>query len=129
MWKPQPHWPIADWLGIVHRARAPRGGQIPIPALEILQFIYNSHNLGAKTVIPRVETPRTVWKPQSHCPIADWLGIVHRASSPRGGQIPIPALKILPDIFKTNYPGRKTVIPRVDTVPQGVETPTSLAGW
>ena len=56
VWKPQPHGPVADWLGIVQKASAPRGGYFPIPGLEVLQYLYNSDNLGTKTVIPRVET-------------------------------------------------------------------------
>ena len=42
--------------GIVHKASAPRGGYVSIPGLEILQYLYNSDNLGTKAVIPRVET-------------------------------------------------------------------------
>ena len=56
MRKSQPRWPIVHWLGIVYRASALLGGQVPISGLEILLYLYNSDNLGTKTVISRVET-------------------------------------------------------------------------
>ena len=35
--------------------------------------------------------------------------------------------EILPYLYNSNNPGTITDIPRVDTAPQGVETPTQLA--
>ena len=37
--------------------------------------------------------------------------------------------EILPYLYNSNNPGTITDIPRVDTAPQGVETPTQLAGY
>ena len=56
MWKPQPRRPIADWLGLENKPSATQGRNFPIPGSEIPPYIYNSDNLGTKTVIPRVET-------------------------------------------------------------------------
>ena len=36
----------------------------------------------------------------------------------------MPRSEILPYLYNFNKPGTKTVIPRVDTTPLGVETPT-----
>ena len=69
MWKPKPHWPVVDWLEIVHRANAPREGQASITGLEMIPYLYNFDNLGTKAVIPRVETaPHGVETP---VPLAD----------------------------------------------------------
>ena len=35
---------------------------------------------------------------------------------------------MLPCIYNSKNPGAKTKIPRVDTAPQGIETPTELSG-
>ena len=65
---------------------APPGEQnVFISGREIPPHLYNLNNPGTKTVITRVDTaPRGVETPP-HELIADWLGIVHRASAPRGG--------------------------------------------
>ena len=36
---------------------------------------------------------------------------------------------VTPRVCDSNKPGTNTVIPRVDTAPHGVETPTPLADW
>ena len=78
-------------------------------------------------MIPRVLTaPHGVEKPQPHLQIADWLGLENKASATRRRQGPIPGLEIPPYICNSDNPGTKTAIPRVDTAPQGVETPTPL---
>ena len=80
--------------------------------------------------------PRKVWKPQSNWVVADWLGRM-----PAGGEgcpsgqgrgwaahgevkVPSPDKKFFHISTNSNKPGTKTVIPRVDTAPHGVETPT-----
>ena len=80
--KPQPRRPMADWLGLGNKARATRGRQCPIPGSETRPYIYNSDNLGTKAIISRVEPYNTVWKPQSHWPVADWPGIVYIYRTP-----------------------------------------------
>ena len=52
VWKPQPHGPIDDWLGLENKDSATRGRHDPITGSEIPPYIYNSDNLGTKTVIP-----------------------------------------------------------------------------
>ena len=84
--------------------------------------------------------PHKVWKPQLNWLVADWLGLMEpaRGESCLSGQRRGPAAPVedkfpSPDqksfhIYNFNNPGTKTQIPRVDTAPQGVETPTQLAG-
>ena len=86
--------------------------------------------------------PRTLWKSQPHRLIADWLGFVepaHGESFPsgkrRGRTAPGEDRVSSPDqqylrIPTTNSSNlrTKTGIPRVDTTPRGVETPTPLDG-
>ena len=82
VWKPRP--PIADWLGLENNASATRGRQGAIPGSEIPPYIYNSDNLGTKTLIPPVDpAPHGVETPALLA--GRWLGIVHRTSAPRGG--------------------------------------------
>ena len=52
------------------------------------------------------------------------LGLTSRFRRIRGGQRPIPGSETLPNLYSSNQPGAKTVIPQVDTAPTGVETPT-----
>ena len=53
----------------VWRFRGTRGGYDPISGSEIYQYIYNPHQPGTKTAIPRVDaTPRGVETPT---PLAD----------------------------------------------------------
>ena len=69
-WKPQPHWLVADWLGLMEPARCesfPSGqcrgpaapGEDRVSSLDQKSFhisTTNSNNLGTKTGIPRVDT-------------------------------------------------------------------------
>ena len=145
-------WPIADWLGLLeptrgegcpsghHRGHAPPGKD-NIPSLGQHSF----HTSTTRTTRSRKEIsagatpPCRVWKPQSHWPIADWLGLLEPArgegcrsgqrrghaapgenklSSPRQNPIHI---SITPTTREVNGD------PPVDTGPQGVETPVPLA--
>ena len=96
---------------------------------------------GRKCTPPRSIPPRTVWKPQPHWHLADWLGLMEparresclssqrrRPAAPGKDEVPSPDQKILPYLYNANKPGTKTQIPRVDTAPHGVDTPTPLAG-
>ena len=49
-----------------------------------------------------------------------------RPAAPGEDQFLSPDQKILPYLYNSNNPGTKTEISRVDTAPQGVETPTPL---
>ena len=69
VWKPQPHWLIADWLGFV---KPPAPGEYTIPSSEQNAFLTSTTpvNRGRKRLSPRTTPPRTVWKPQlrvHHC--------------------------------------------------------------
>ena len=86
------------------------------------------HDAGEATTAAVGEVATTAAAVGHVATIAYWLEIVHRASAPRGGEVPIPALEILQYISNSNNSGTKTQINRVDTAPQGVETPTQLAG-
>ena len=81
-------------LGIVHKASVPRGREVSIPGLEILEHLYKSDNLRTKAVIPRIQTaphrgrkrrphgsmpPRKVWKTQFNWLVADWLRLMEPA--------------------------------------------------
>ena len=85
----------------------------------------NSHELGTKTVPPRVDTASH--SGSSNWLVADWMGFVEFRRT-RGGQGLITSSKIFPCLYNSKKPGTKTVIPRVDTAPHGVETPIPLAG-
>ena len=79
-------------------------------------------------MIARVKTARMVWKPRPHRPIAYWPGLENRASATRGRQGPIPGSEIPLYMYNSDNLWTKTVIPRVETAPQGVETSAPLAG-
>ena len=70
---------------------------------------------------------RTVWEPQPNWPVTDWLGIVHKASTPQGRQVSTPGLEIVKYFHNSDNLGTNTVIPRVETIPNGVKTPVRLA--
>ena len=58
--------------------------------------------------------------------VAPWHNV---EISPHPGRIGIiSGSEIRPYLYNSNEPGTKTQIPRVDTAPRGVETPTQLAG-
>ena len=80
-------------------------------------------------VVPRVETAlHGVETPTSPAePIADWLGLENKASATRRRQGPIAGSEIPPCIYNSDNLGTKTVIPRVETAPNNVETPVPLA--
>ena len=92
VWKPQPRRPIADRLGLEENVSATRGRQGPIPASEIAPYIYNSDNLGTKTVIPQVETaPHVAEAPSSLAGLSltDW-GSYIKPAHPGEDRFPFP---------------------------------------
>ena len=58
--------------------------------------------------------------------IAGWLGFVEFRRI-WGGEGSIPEPSIIPYMFNSIIPARKTVTPPVDTAQHGVETPSPLA--
>ena len=77
-------------------------------------------------VIPRVETAPHGVETQPRRPIADWLGLENKCNPTRGRQGLIPGSEIPCKIYNPDNLGTKTVIPRGETVPYGVETPVPL---
>ena len=77
--------------------------------------------------------PYTVRKPQPHWMIADWLGLMKPAcgeswpSRQRRGPAAAGEYKV-PSLSNSDKPGTKTVIPRVDTIPNSEKTPTPPGG-
>ena len=90
VWKPQPHWLVADWLGFV---KPPALGEHTIPSSETNAFFISTTpiNRGRKRLFPRKIPPRTTRKAQlgvHHC----WLRFVkpddsssHDAETPTTG--------------------------------------------
>ena len=97
---------------------------------------------GGKRESPGSIPSRRVWKRQPNWLVADWLRLMepapgescpsgqHRGpAAPGGGKFPCPDHKFFHvSTINSNNSGTTTGIPRVDTTPQGVETPTELAG-
>ena len=86
-------------------------------------------NRGQNSRSPGSTLPRTVWKPHPHKLMTDWLRRMEPAAA-GGDKFSSPHLisfHITYQVYNSNNPGMKTYIPRVDTAPQGVETPTLLA--
>lgn len=54
-----PLWLMADWLGLVEQA-APGEDKVPSPDHKPSLNVHFQQP-GVKTVIPRVDTPRTMW--------------------------------------------------------------------
>ena len=152
--KTQPHWLIADWLGLMEPARgesspsgqrrspaAPGEDKFPSPGQKSFRISTTPKRRGRKRRSPRSILPRRVWKPQPHWVIADWLGLMEQSRSEscpsgqrRGPAAPGEYWVLSPDqksfhisITNSNNLRMKTKIPRVDTAPQGVQTPTQLA--
>ena len=100
MWKPQPDWLIADWLGLTEPARGescpsgqrrgpadPREYNISSPDQKYFHISTTPTAWGRKRRCPGSIPPRTVWNPQPHWLIADWQGLMEparRESCPSG---------------------------------------------
>ena len=154
VWKPEPHWLVADWRGLVEPARgerfpsgkrrgsaAPEEDKFPPPDQKSCHVSTTPAKRGRKRRSPRSIPLRTVWKPQPHWPIVDWLGLMESARGEcfpsgqrRGPAAPGEDRVLSPDhksfhisTTNSNKRGTKTEIARVDTASRGVETPTTLA--
>ena len=138
MWKPQPHWLDADWRTLINPARGescPSGqrqgsaapGEDMVSPTDHKSFHISTTptTWGRKRRSPGAIPPRTVWKPQPHRLVTDWLGLIEPArgeSCPSGqrrgrrtreGLGLIPGLEILTYLYNSNNLGTEAEIPRV----------------
>ena len=97
--KRQPHWVIADWLGLLEPARgescllgqrrgpaAPGEDKFPSPGQEIFYIYTTLTTWVQKRRFPWSIPPRWMWNPQPHWVIADWLGLMEPL---RGESLPL----------------------------------------
>ena len=98
VWKPQPHWMVADWLRVMEPARgqsctsgqrqrpaAPGEDKVLSPDEKSLNPCSAPTSWGRKQRSPGSTPPRALWKPQPHWVITYWLGLMVPA---RGGSCP-----------------------------------------
>ena len=119
VWKRQPHWVIADWLGLMEPARgescpsgqrrgpaAPGEYNFQSPGQKPFHISETPTTRGRKRRSPGSIPPRRVQKPQPHWVIADWLGLMKltRGESCPSGQRRSPAA---PGEDKFPSPGQK----------------------
>ena len=96
--EPRPPWVIACWLTLMQSSRGDscllaNVAVPPHPAMRSSHFRNQTRSIplplrqpGDRNGDPRGRTPRsTVWKSHRNWPFANWLAIVHRASTPRRG--------------------------------------------
>ena len=94
VWKPQPHWVIADWLGFPEPARGescPSGqrrgpaalgeDKFPSPDQKSFHISTTPTTRGRKGISPGSIPPGRVWKPQPNWVIGDCLGLMEPARS------------------------------------------------
>ena len=148
VWNPEPHWPVADWLRLMEPTRgescpssqhqrpaAPEEDNVLSPDDKSLFTSTTPTTQGRKRRSPGSTPPHRVWKSEPHWLVADWLRFMEpaRGESCPSGRRRRPAApgedkNILPYLYNSTKLGTKTQIPRVDTAPHGVDTPTPLAG-
>ena len=130
---------IGDSLGLMEPARgesfpsgqrrgpaAPGEHRVSSPDQKSFHTSTTPTTRGRKRRSPGSIPLRTVWKPQPHLLIADWLGLMKPARGKRrewpngttsrfrrtrGAKFPIPGSEILPYLYYSNNLGTKTVIP------------------
>ena len=152
VWKRRPDWLVADLLRLMEPARGEsctscqcRGlgalgaGKLLSPDHKSFHKSASPANRGRKRRSRGSLLLRTVWKPQPHLwLLIGWGSCIQCGESYRSGQrrdpaapgddkVSSPEFEILPYLFDSNNPRVKAEIPRVDTAPHGVETPTPLA--
>ena len=100
MWKPQPHWLVANWLRFMEPARvesspsaqrrgpaAPGEDTLPSPDQNSFHIYSTPNNPATKREIPRVDPAPPGVGTQPHWLVADWLRLMEPArgeSSPSG---------------------------------------------
>ena len=90
--KPQPHWLVANWLGIMEPARgescpsgqrrglaAPGEDAVSSPDQNYFHISATPTNRERKQRPPGSILPRTVWKPQRHWLVTDWPALMEPA--------------------------------------------------
>ena len=154
--KPQSHWLVADWLGLIQPARgescfsgqrrgSPQPGRIGShPWIRNPSVSLQLQQPGGETEIPPVVTaPHNVKTPTPPWLIADyWLGLIveplHGERGPPGQRrgSAAPGEDKFPSSDRKSFHvsttpstrGQKLRSPRVDTAPHDVETTTPLDG-
>ena len=89
VWKPQPHWMVANWRGLMGSARgescppgqrrglaAPVEDKFPSADQNSFHICITPTTRGRKRRSPGSVPPRAVWKLQPHWPMADCLGLM-----------------------------------------------------
>ena len=92
VWKPQPHWVIADWLGLLEPARggrcpsgqrrgpaAPGEDKFPSPVQKPFHISTTPTTRGREGRSPGSIPPRRVSKPEPNWLVADWLRLMESA--------------------------------------------------
>ena len=92
MGKPQPHWLVADWLGLIEPTRgescpsgqrrgpaAPGKDTVPSSDKKNFHISVTLTTRGRKRRAPGSKPPRTMRKPQPYWLVADWLGFMEPA--------------------------------------------------
>ena len=144
VWKPQPHWVIADWLELImepargesfpsgqRRGPAtPGDDNIPSPGQKSFHISSIPTSRGRKHRSPGSILPCRVWKPHPHWVIVDWLGLMEPArcescpsgqrrgpASPGEERVSSPDQKYFHiSTTNSNNLGTTTGILRVDTI-------------
>ena len=153
VWKTQPHWLIADWLGLMEPARgesyppgqrrspaAPGEDSVQSPDQKSLLISTTPTTRGRKRRSLGSIPPRRVWKTQLHWLIDNWLELMEPASGdscpsdPRRdravhGEVEVPSPDQRSFHISTTSTTRGRIIdpPGRYPPPHGVETPTPLA--
>ena len=96
VWIPQPNWMFANWLRLMEPAR---GESAPLANVEVspyrgriwsyprnrnpfISLQLTPLSFGQPLRSPGLVLPRTMWNPQPHWLVADWLGVME----PVGGE-------------------------------------------
>ena len=114
VWKPQPKWLVANWLRLTEPVRGEScpSGQRRVPATpgddkvssrdrKAFEISTTPTTRGRNRSSPWSIPPRSVWKPQPHWVVADWMRLMQPApfescpsvqrggpAAPRGGKFP-----------------------------------------
>ena len=154
VWKPQPNYLIANWLRLMETSRGescPSGHRRGLTAPgedRVFPRIRNPSislqltptTWGRKRRFPGSILPRTVWKPQPHRLVADWLGLMEPArgenclsEQPRGPATPgedgsHPRIKPLSISLQLQQPGDENADPPGRCRPTWCENPNQT-GW
>ena len=116
VWKSQPHWVLTKPQPGVRSASATQGVKYVIPGSEILPCFYNSSKPGMKAVVPRVDTV------EHGVESLNWG--LYGELQPGRIRSHLRVMSISIHLYTSDKAVTKTIIPRVDSSPQGVENTT-----